>query len=472
MYETAFNTIHKRLFEKYEIYHEQSISSERITHDDVTELIDNFKKQNIFTVERLGESVEGRDINLISFGKGETKILAWTQMHGDEPTATAAVFDILNFFSSNDEFNPLRESILSKVTLYIIPMLNPDGAESHQRENSLNIDINRDAVRSETPEAQILLNAAKKIKPDFGFNLHDQNSYYTAGRTDKTAAISLLAPPFDYDKSTNEARTNSMKVISHIFDVLSAFIPGQLARYNDDYEPRAFGDSFIKLGISSILIESGFIKGDENKSFIRKLNFVAMLSAFRSIAERQYDKIDLKRYSDIPENESLLFDLLLRNITINKSNNTYRIDIGINREKHFDKTTSTFYYKGKIEQTGDLSIYYGIEEHDFEGLSVELPGIDSRVYQLEEIEKLDIEKLHSNGIGFIKSNDSGITAEFVKFPINVITRTKPISLWLKSDEMANFVLFDKKKVRYIIVNGFLQEISKPENSIHNAWVFD
>jgi len=48
-------------------------------------------------------------------------------MHGDEPTATAAIFDLLKFFSADDEFNKIRELLLNKLTFHFIPMLNPDG---------------------------------------------------------------------------------------------------------------------------------------------------------------------------------------------------------------------------------------------------------------------------------------------------------------------------------------------------------
>lgn len=58
------------------------------------------KNKNGFTVKIVGKSVEGRDLNLITIGKGKTKIFLWSQMHGDEPTATATLFDIFNFINA------------------------------------------------------------------------------------------------------------------------------------------------------------------------------------------------------------------------------------------------------------------------------------------------------------------------------------------------------------------------------------
>ncbi|MEW6702435.1 MAG: M14 family zinc carboxypeptidase, partial [Bacteroidota bacterium] len=255
------NELFNSLFNDYEKYREQKLNIEIIKHADVVNLVNEIGEKEIFRIEMIGCSVEGREIFSISFGTGKTKILAWSQMHGNECTATAALFDILNLFSAADIYNKFRTDLLSKTTFHFIPMLNPDGAEKYKRENAFNIDLNRDTLRLESPESEILWQYANKIQPAFAFNMHDQNSYYTAGRKNKTSAISLLAPPVDYAKSINYVREKSMQVICKVYEVLSNFIPGQIARYKDDFEPRAFGDNFTKKGISTILVESGFYKG-------------------------------------------------------------------------------------------------------------------------------------------------------------------------------------------------------------------
>src|SRR3972149_2499106 len=52
---------------------------------------------DLFSVEQLGVSVEGRSINHVWFGRGPMHVLLWSQMHGDEPTATAALFDLFEY---------------------------------------------------------------------------------------------------------------------------------------------------------------------------------------------------------------------------------------------------------------------------------------------------------------------------------------------------------------------------------------
>ena len=52
---------------------------------------------DLFQAETIGASVEGHSINHLWFGRGPLHVLLWSQMHGDEPTATAALFDVLHY---------------------------------------------------------------------------------------------------------------------------------------------------------------------------------------------------------------------------------------------------------------------------------------------------------------------------------------------------------------------------------------
>jgi Zinc carboxypeptidase len=364
------NDILDSLFTSYESYKEKQVNPAFIKYEELKSLINQLNHKKQFQVSQLGESVEHRAIYSISFGTGKIKVLSWSQMHGNEPTATAAIFDLLKFFTQNDEYDVFRNNLLNKITFYFVPMLNPDGSEKYQRENAFNIDLNRDALKLQSPESKILWDYAAKLEPEFGFNLHDQSCYYTAGRTENNASISLLAPAMNRAKSINYVREKSMQIITEINNTLSRFIPGNIARYSDEFEERAFGDNLTRSGISTILIESGYFKNDINKDFIRKLNFTALLSAFHSIAEETYTKIDYTNYFLIPENAERLFDLLLKNVTIKCCGSSYIVDIGIKRNKLRNEITNEFYYISKINQIGDLSIFNGIEELDMKGYEI------------------------------------------------------------------------------------------------------
>jgi hypothetical protein len=293
-------------------------------------------------------------------------------MHGDESTATMAIFDIFNFLSGSDGFDSVREKIFKNASLYFLPMVNPDGAEQFRRGNYLDIDINRDALRLQTPEGKILRNAFDSIKADFGFNLHDQNIRYTSGNSHNTATISFLAPLFDKIGSVNKTRGNAIKMISGLTSILNNYIPGHIARYEEDYEPRSFGDTFQGLGTSTILVESGGWKDDNEKQFIRKLNFILLLSAINGIIDNEYENEIYDIYNNLPFNKESLYDLVLRNLRIKDENKMSLIDIGVNKNEEFDENSGMIRVKSSIEEVGDLSNFYGNEEYDFDGYYVEL----------------------------------------------------------------------------------------------------
>ncbi len=405
----------KEIFEKYDSYKEPVITHRRFKHKDIVPLIQNLP----FEKEVVGKSFEDREIYKIKLGTGKTPILLWSQMHGDETTATMALFDIFRFFQAkNDGFDDFREEILSKCTLYFVPMLNPDGAERFQRRTATGIDMNRDALRTQTPEGALLKSLQNTLKPDFAFNLHDQGTRYSAGASEKQATISFLATAYNFDREWNDVRTRSMQVICKMNDVLQQFVPGHVAKYSDEHEPRAFGDNIQKWGSSLILIESGGYKDDREKQFIRKLNFTAILAALHSIAEKNYRKYRLKNYEAIPNNDNYLFDVLIRNVEFTENGKTTRKDIGINLNERNIYNATRFNLESTIADLGDLSIFYGIKEIDGTGMKFALP----------------------------KAHEGDLT----KF--NLTKKQLQIEALNMGDE-ATFVLIKDNKIEHIFING-------------------
>lgn len=356
--------IYQKLFDTYINYLEPSLQKRRFKHQDIGGLINALP----FEKEIVGLSFEEREIYKIKVGQGERKILLWSQMHGNEATATMAIFDILNFLKpQNDEFQDFRNEILNKLDLHFVPMLNPDGAERFIRRTAQGIDMNRDAVALQCPESKILKSLVFDLEPEFSFNLHDQNIRYSAGISSEQATISFLATAYNQETEWNEVRTKSRQVISAMNEVLKNFIPRNIGRFSDEYEPRAFGDNIQKWGSSLILIESGGYKHDTEKQFIRKLNFVSILSAFDAIINEDYRKYTLQDYQQIPQNEKYLFDLKIINAKIKLGETVFDVDLGVNFEEKNILGASEFTHKSVIEDMGDLSVFWGIDTLDAYG---------------------------------------------------------------------------------------------------------
>jgi hypothetical protein len=360
-----------KLNEKYPLFKEKALKHRRFKHKDIVPLIEKAAQTSVFEFKKLGESTEGRSINLLKAGSGKTVVLLWSQMHGDEPTATQALFDIFNFFNDTEYFKAEKEQILSNLSLYFIPMLNPDGAEAFKRRNGLNIDLNRDAARLVSKESKIFKQLRDEILPDFGFNLHDQNPYYTVGKSSKPATVSFLAPAYNPEKDIDENRKGSMQAIALMNRVLQKHIPGQVGRYFDAYGPTSMGDNMQKWGTRMMLIESGEYPGDPERQEVRKLNFIAILSALKAMAQGVCAEIDYGEYLQIPEiNDAKLFHLLVRNASIEQNGQKYTVDIGIHLNEVNNVGATDFSVQSEIFDIGDLSRFYGYKEIDAKGMLV------------------------------------------------------------------------------------------------------
>lgn len=460
-----------QFYSLHETYLEKSITHRRFKHKDIVSLLGKLKSNKLFEVKKIGESFQKRDIFLVKAGSGKTKVLLWSQMHGDEPTATMALLDIFNFLADSTSEDPTRREILKNTTLYFIPMLNPDGAEVYKRRNALDIDLNRDAISLQSPESRILKNVRDSLQPQFGFNLHDQNTRYTAGKTSKPATISFLAPPYDYKKSENEVRTRAMQVIVYMNKLLQNYIPGQVAKYSDEHEPRAFGDNIQKWGTSTVLIESGGYKNDTEKQYIRKLNFVALLNALQAIGRQTYTSESIAHYYKIPENERYLFDFLIRNVVTEREGKPYKLDIGIDRLEVNMEPYTNFFYRSSIEEMGDMSVRYGYQELDASGMRL-VPGktYPEVIKNMRTLKAMNIKELLQQGFTTVKIKNNLPAEPFTSLPINIISGKKDRNYDVALSRSPNFVLEQDGQVRYAIINGFIYDLQQDKNEVVNALV--
>jgi hypothetical protein len=340
-----------------------------------------------YILERVGESLEGRSINMITVGTGPFRVLLWSQMHGDEPTATAALFDVFEYFQRH-RTDPAVQRILSALTLYVVPMLNPDGAERFQRRNAQQIDVNRDALSLQTPEGRLLKTLRDRFEPKLGFNLHNQSWNTTVGDPPKPATISLLSVS-RRQESENAGRRLSKKVCAVIRDALEPFASGQIGRYDDEFEVRAFGDNLTLWGTPVVLIETGPFPSAVPDPFLVRLNFVGILSALDAIATGAVNKADAKRYESLPMNESKGFYILVKNATVIPGTGVkaFQADIGIagNRRVRTVAGQRQIFMQTSIGDLGDLRTYTGLRVIDAGGL-VAAPLWDAEIKEDQEVD--------------------------------------------------------------------------------------
>lgn len=358
------NSQAKQLFQEYDGVRLPHLRPSTCIHRTIVHELEHLaaRSHEVVTMEELGSSLEGRSINLLRAGTGPKTVLLWSQMHGDEPTATLALCDLIHYLILHGRERSWVRSMLEQITIAMVPMLNPDGAEASRRQNAVHVDVNRDARGLTTPEARILRETHRALAPAFGFNLHDQE-LRSVGSSKKVAALALLAPPPDERRSRPISRLRAMRVCALIARTLGQFIDNHIATYDDAYEPRAFGDRMQSWGTSTVLIESGHWPKDPEKEQIRKLNFVGLLVALHSIATGSYQDIELEHYHALKPNGTQLLDVIIRNVRLSHPSGwSTRADIGLSLEPELNRRSAA--PVAKIVEVGDLHTFAALQTFD------------------------------------------------------------------------------------------------------------
>jgi len=346
-----------------EIWEKDHVSNKlpsNVRHKDLQKYLDGLRKHEII-VNEVGRSGANREIYQIEWGKGPIKVFLWSQMHGDEPTATSALIDIFNVLHKHRDKSWVKE-LEKAMTIRAVPMLNPDGAELYIRRNLQGIDINRDARTLQTPEATLLKKLRDEWSPDIGFNLHNQNALTTAGPTSKQAAISFLVVYGDAQKTVTEGLARNKRLASAMVEALNKFIPRNIGKYDDEFTATAFGDNFTAWGTPVLLIETGALYG-KDEMFLVKMNFIAILTALRALADGSEKTLSPAAYEQLPANTSgRLMSVVFRGATVVDRSGVIQnpADIGLNLERRRAEMPAP----AVVRRIGDLSSITGLAEYD------------------------------------------------------------------------------------------------------------
>ena len=348
----------KQLENKYSTFRQEGFDNKWLNFAGLNQYFD----LNPLEKEEIGQSFLGQCIYKLSFGKGNTRVLIWSQMHGNESSGTRAMFDVINFLQSDDE---VANEILNQITFEFIPMLNPDGANVNTRRNAVGIDPNRDFLAQQSTEIHVLLNQVEKGNYDVLFNLHDQRTIFNVGQTAEPATLSFLAPSYNVEEEVNDVRQKTMGIIQAMNTELQKVIPGKVGRYTSEFYPMSTGDNFTKMGYPCVLFEAGHYPNDYQRNETRKYNALAIISGLYAIATQSEFAFD--EYEKIPQNGQKFLDVVLRNVKVVNGDNSSLVDLGIYYEDIYHSDINQVIEKGIIQEVGDLRKFIGHLEIDAEG---------------------------------------------------------------------------------------------------------
>ncbi|WP_406415353.1 M14 family zinc carboxypeptidase [Streptomyces sp. NBC_00873] len=142
-------------------------------YDDVVRQLDRIARNShgLVNVGTAGLSGEGRKLLYATVGTGPTVFWLQARIHGDELHSTEAVLQILGHLASGD---PAARLIREKLTVVVLPMYNPDGAEANIRQSTTptRTDLNRDWENFAQPESVAYWKLWRRTAPQLGLDLH------------------------------------------------------------------------------------------------------------------------------------------------------------------------------------------------------------------------------------------------------------------------------------------------------------
>ncbi|WP_161962335.1 M14 family zinc carboxypeptidase [Nocardioides speluncae] len=262
-------------------------------------------------LETIGQSNEGRDLYLAKAGTGPTKVLYVTQQHGNEPLGTEAALQLLQRVANGGAG---WDAILDKVTLLVVPKVNPDGSERFQRQNhdpdcsgafctpGVGFDVNRwhdPAVAPEAnpvPEAAAIQRVAIRYQPDLVVDFHHQGSYVTDDGDLITTSIFWPNHP----DAPASAVTLSKQMCVVINDTLSRYGFAEVSQYPGTLPRGIARNSYGIRGAGSALVELRGGIGQKSSGMLVRTAFATMGAVLEAAAEDTIDTQDPARADAIP----------------------------------------------------------------------------------------------------------------------------------------------------------------------------
>ncbi len=141
------------------------------SYEEMAVFLDEIADNPLVTVTVEGKTVQDRSLFLVRLQHPETrpewKILFFAQQHGNEPAGKDALLILIKKIVADPSLLP------PGVGLWILPMVNPDGAEAGTRRNGNDADLNRDHQILMQPETRTLHRVYRRVMPHVSVDCHE-----------------------------------------------------------------------------------------------------------------------------------------------------------------------------------------------------------------------------------------------------------------------------------------------------------
>ncbi|HEU4540438.1 MAG TPA: M14 family zinc carboxypeptidase [Jiangellaceae bacterium] len=215
------------------IQENQTVSLESVAgYADVVRELDRIEStsQGLVTVESAGTSGEGRELLYATVGDGPTTFWLQARIHGNELHSTEAALQILDHLTTGD---PAAQLIRENLTVIVIPMYNPDGAEANIRQSTTptRIDLNRDWENFAQPESVAFWKLWRDTAPELALDLHHMGQAPVVNGTDDLNQFQIGARSIDPQRMTVEQWLTNRQMAMVSVDALDRYGLANVAHY-------------------------------------------------------------------------------------------------------------------------------------------------------------------------------------------------------------------------------------------------
>jgi hypothetical protein len=167
-----------------------------------------------------------------TIGEGEDVFWLQSRIHGNELLSTEAALQILKYLTGG---SPDARLIRENLTVVVIPMYNPDGAEANIRQSTTptRIDLNRDWENFAQPESRAFYELWETVQPRLALDLHHMSSAPRVAGTNDLNQFQIGARAIAPTRMTDEQWLTNRQMSSISLDALDGFGQTHTARYPD-----------------------------------------------------------------------------------------------------------------------------------------------------------------------------------------------------------------------------------------------
>ena len=226
------------------------------------------------------------------------RLLVLCRQHGDEPASTEAVLRLLRRLT--DGGDPELRAALRRVTLYVIPMVNPDGAAAGTRANGAGADLNRDWGVFSQPETRVVARAVARLRPHIVVDAHnwDGGDHYNANCIEVTR-----------DGRARQGQAAQALQAVGVSQLTSSGYAVAATSYGPEADPHLAHRWFTQRGILSCLIETHSGDPRDAADFQRRQGvYIALIHALtRRYADARGSLDTLEGYRRVSVQDARLF---------------------------------------------------------------------------------------------------------------------------------------------------------------------